>query len=236
MIDSRACTSALCHVPSARASCASQPTACSASGPRGESAPRIALATRGATGCSAKNPPMPHMLLEPLRERESGSVALKPLLQHEQRPKAAGVARPRPLEQRAQCVRAEKPALAQPLAGESALDVRLEEAGEPLRERRHETLLAAMDDVHGQEFLGELLEHELAGSAPLLERGIQPRAELEEAVIEIWHARLERMGHGGAIDLGEEIVGEPEARIHVHQLVDVLARVALPVVALGEVG
>src|SRR5438105_8911821 len=163
MIESRACTSALCHAPSARASRASQPTACSASGPRGESAPRIALAIRGATGCSAKNPPMPHMFLEPLRERESGSVALKPLLQHEQRPQPPRVAWPPTRKQLTERMRLEKPALAQPLAGERALDVRLEEAGEPFRERRHETLLAAMDDVHGQEFLGELLEHELSG-------------------------------------------------------------------------
>jgi hypothetical protein len=65
-----------------------------------------------------------------------------------------------------------------------------EAAGEPLGERREEALLRPVHDLARQKLLGKLLEEILAGAAALLEGGVQPRAELEEAMVEIRHARL----------------------------------------------
>ena len=65
----------------------------------------------------------------------------------------------------------------------------------------------------------------------ILSDGIEPRAELDEAMIEIGYARLERVRHRRAVDLGEKIVRQPQARVDVQQAIEI--RRALGLVECG---
>src|SRR5690348_18069203 len=132
MMESRVWRSAFWQAPLARASRASQPTTCSASGPRGASAARIAEAIAGATGCSAKNPPMPHIAASPLAQREIRSVTPEPLFQHEQRPHATHVAGAWRFAQPLERLRLEQAPPAEPVGRERVRDLRLQEPGEPV--------------------------------------------------------------------------------------------------------
>ena len=60
--------------------------------------------------------------------------------------------------------------------------------------------------------------------APDLERRIEARAELDEAVIEVGHARLERVRHRRAVDLGQEVVRQPQPGVDVQQAVEIRRR------------
>jgi len=111
--------------------------------------------------------------------------------------------------------------LAQALRAEVMLDLAGEATGEPLGERHHEALLAAMHDVARQVAFGHPLQDVLViAAADLLCRG-ETRAELDEAMIEVGHACLQRMRHRRPIDLGEQIVGEPQARVDVQEPIEI---------------
>ena len=92
------------------------------------------------------------------------------------------------------------------------------------------------DDVGRQVARGDALQQLLVRVAADLERRIEPRAQPEEVVIEIRHARLERVRHRRAVDLGEEIVGKPQPRVDVEQVVEIRRRVAFVVERLGAIG
>ena len=96
-----------------------------------------------------------------------------------------------------------------PQRGQRGFGFGLEPSGEPFGKRREEALLGTMDDFGWQELLRQLLEEILSGAAALLERRVKPCAKLEEAVIEVRNARLERIRHGGAVDFGQEVVRQP---------------------------
>ena len=105
-------------------------------------------------------------------------------------------------------------------------DVRPELVREPAWKRHHEALLLAVDDIGRQITPGEPLQDALALAAAYLERGRKARAPTVELVVEIGDSCFERERHRRAVDLGEKVVGQPQPRVDVEEVVEVFRRIA----------
>src|SRR5439155_20907992 len=98
------------------------------------------------------------------------------------------------LYQLLQRARPEQSPLAEPLRRQRRARLVLEQPREPLRQRRHESLLLPMHDLRRQKLFRQPFQQILAGATVLLERGIETRADLKKPVIEVRHPRLQSIG------------------------------------------
>src|SRR5436305_11145167 len=65
--------------------------------------------------------------------------------------------------------------------------------------------LALVDDLVGEQAAGHLLEQVLGAQPPDLEVGGNPRAELDDLVVEEGNAYLERACHRGTVEILEQV-------------------------------
>ncbi len=172
-------------------------------------------------------------------QREIRLVAREPALEDQEHPQ------PHRVVLAARCMLADEPCdrlgADQPAAREARrtqrrFDVGLQFLREPALERHHEALLLPVDDVARKIAFRQRLQDEFGGAAVDLQRRIEPRAPAVECVIEIRDPRLQRKRHRGAVHFREQIVGQPQARVDVEQVVEVRGRIALVVERLGAIG
>src|SRR6266849_6080792 len=60
-----------------------------------------------------------------------------------------------------------------------------------------------------------------------LQVGREPRSKLDNAVIQIWYARLERNGHRHLVGEHEQLLGKRRLQVEVHHLVEQFIAFAL---------
>src|SRR5579864_7594204 len=109
--------------------------------------------------------------------------------------------------------RAENTPARKAVAEQVGLEFPRESPGQPFAQRHDESLLAATDNCRRQVTRRQPLQQELVRRAANLELPVESRAKLDKTVIKIRHARLERVRHRRAIDLGQEVVGQPQTRV-----------------------
>ena len=88
-----------------------------------------------------------------------------------------------------------------------------ERAAEPGADRGDEAHLAAVEDLVGQPAAQRPLHQPFAAAAAQPHPRRQPRRELDQPMVEQRLARLEAHRHAGAVDLGEDVAGEPDHQV-----------------------